>query len=509
MTLKNMRMKYFKYTFTIFLLGGVLFPGCKKILSPVPQGQIPLEQLFTTQAGATSVLNGVYAPLQALYQGPMQRLTDLASDDGWAWRNELEPDIYVVEQGFSHSQTVWIQHYRGVTRADKLLANMQHVTDFPNDAVRNAMEGQAKFLRAFYYFNLVRLFGGVPLILNEIKDRKDSELPRAEIGEVYDQIKTDLQEAAELLPETYTGGTGQETGRPTRYAARALLAIVHLELEEWGDAAREAAEVTGKGAVADNYAANFNGSAENGAGILFEVQFGGVAAETTTGLSTFFAPRETPNGGAIILATDNELNGKGGGPSSGNGFVQAIEAGDQRKPVILEGYGLPNFIDASRPAGSLQYVNKYYNSKDPAGMSTWNFPLIRYAEVLLTRAEALNEEGFLPDGDAFNLLNTSRVKAGLAPLTAAAISNQAAFRAAVQQERRVELSFECKRYFDLNRRGVLKAVIQPQLDYLQLQFPDQKTITHPVTGKNYFLYPLPATEFINNANLGSQNPGYF
>ncbi|WP_119078592.1 RagB/SusD family nutrient uptake outer membrane protein [Chitinophaga alhagiae] len=502
-------MQYFKYTGTIFLLCGFLLLGCKKILSPVPQGQIPLDQLLTTQAGATTVLNGVYAPLMALYQGPMQRLTDLASDDGWAWRNELEPDIYVVEQGFSHSQTVWVQHYRGVTRASKLLANLQHVTDFSSNTVRDAMEGQAKFLRAFYYFNLVRLFGGVPLILDEVKDRKDAELPRADIGKVYDQIKTDLREAAQLLPATYSGGNGQEAGRPTSYAARALLAMVHLELREWGDAAREAAEVIGKGAVADNYAANFNGSAENGAGALFEVQYGGVAGETTSSISTFFAPRETPSGSAIILPTDNLLNGKGGGPSSGNGIVQAIQAEDRRRSVIMAGYGLPNFIDASRPAGSLQYVNKYFNEKDPAGMSTWNFPLIRYAEVLLVRAEALNEDGFVPDGEAFNLLNASRLKAGLPALTAATVADQAAFRAAVAQERRVELSFECKRYFDLNRRGLLKAAIQPQLDYLQLQFPDQKTIAHPVTGNNYYLYPLPATEFINNANLGSQNPGYF
>lgn len=497
-------MKYLK-VIIIFTLG-ILSGSCEKILQPKPRGQVALENLLTTQEGIITAVNGAYEPLMGLYNGITQRLTDLAGDDGWTWRNELEPDIYVVDPNFLHSQNVWIAHYRGITRTNTVLDHLQNVEDFEGDEIRNAVEGQAKFLRAFYYFNLVRLFGGVPLILNEVKSREDAELPRASIPEVYARIKTDLEDAVSLLPVSYSGEAGMDKGRATAYAAGALKALVHLELEEWDEAAAATEGIMGHGSLLDNYADYFNGSSENGPGTLFEVQYAAISGSASN-LSNFFAP-STFRGSALILPTDESFAGTGGGPSSGNSFVQEFEPGDLRKDVIIRHYDLPNFIDASRPAGSLFYVNKYYNTSDPVGLSSWNFPLIRYAEVILARAEALNENGYIADGEAFELLNAVRVKAGLAAFSSADLPGQDAFRGAVRQERRIEFAFEAKRYFDLNRWGILETAIQPQLDFLHLKFPSEKTITHPTTGKKYYLYPIPSTEFINNAQLGEQNPGY-
>ncbi|MDF7815978.1 RagB/SusD family nutrient uptake outer membrane protein [Runella sp. MFBS21] len=494
--------------YLILFLGLWLVSSCKSILEPQMQGQIALENLFTTEAGMNTALNGVYAPLQGLYKGPMQRLTDLASDDGWTWRNELEPDLFVAEPVFTHSQTVWQSTYQGITRANSVIDNLG-LTTFSNPQTKSYTEGQAKFLRAFYYFNLVRLFGGVPLIVKEIKERNDSEVPRASIPEVYTQIKNDLTSAIELLPLTYSGGTsGNEAGRPTKLSAIALKALVHLELEEWDAVIENTDKIIGQRSLAADYASYFNGSAENGTGVLFEVQYGGIDASTTTNMSTFFAPTSTPNGSALILPTDDNLKGKGGGPSSGNGFVQAFENGDTRKAVILSNYGLANFVDASQPVGSLNYVHKYYNTKDPNGRSTWNLPLIRYAEILLAKAEALNEKTYQSNSQAFVLLNQVRTKAGLAALDATQLPSQADFRKALRAERRIELAFETKRYFDLNRWGILESTIQQQLSLLALKFPTARTITHPITNKKQYLYPIPATEFINNARLGNQNPGY-
>lgn len=494
-------------TIAVFVLCMLSLESCKEILEPQPQGQVALENLLATEGGLQTAVNGVYQPLLSLHEGQMQRLTALASDDGWTWRNELEPDLYVVQANFAHSETVWRNHYNGITRANTVLDNVALLEVFSSDAVKKSIEGQTKFLRAYYYFNLVRLFGGVPLLVNEVKSREDAELPRATIVEVYAQIKTDLDAAITLLPASYSGASGLEKGRVTAHAASALKAIVHLELEEWDAAAAATASVLASGSLLANYADNFNGAAENGPGSLFEVQYGGVNGETTTSLSNYYAPTSA-RGAALILPTDEDLNGTGGGPSSGNSFVQAIELGDLRKDVLIATYDLPNFIDASRPDGSLFYVNKFYNTTDPIGLSSWNFPLIRYAEVLLVRAEALNEAAYIADGEAFGLLNSVRTKAGLSSLTSADLTNQDEFRVALKNERRIELGFENKRYFDLNRWGSLKAAIQPQLDFLNLQFPVINTITHPVTGKNYYLYPIPSTEFINNAQLGEQNPGY-
>ncbi|MCD8134583.1 MAG: RagB/SusD family nutrient uptake outer membrane protein [Parabacteroides gordonii] len=210
------------------------------------------------------------------------------------------------------------------------------------------------------------------------------------------------------------------------------------------------------------------------------------------------------------MPTDDNLNGKGGGPSSGDGFVQLFNdrPDDNRKSVIIDTYGLANFVDASQPDGSLYYVNKYYNTTDPVGKSIWNYPLIRYAEILLAKAEALNEKGHVAGGEAFSLVNQIRKQAGLADLKGSDVTSQQSFREYIMKERRIELAFECKRYFDLNRLGVMQSVMQPQLDYLGLKFPQNKMITHPMTNKPYYLYPVPSTEFVNNAKLGEQNPGY-
>lgn len=481
--------------------------GCKKILSPDIKGQIALEQLVQTEAGMITVTNSMYSPLISLYSGPMQRMSDLASDDGWTWRNELEPDLFIVTPSFLHSNTIWTNLYRGLSSVNIVLARADGVPDFSSNAVKDAIKGQAYFMRAFYYFNLVRLFGGVPLITNEVQSREDAELPRAAIEDIYARIKSDLDSAALLLPATYTGSSGMEQGRPTSYSAHALKSIVCLELNEWDASALATAEVVGHGGLLNQYADNFNGKVENGGGSLFEVQYAGSNPATSTGISNFYAPTSY-RGAALILPTDDDLDGGGGGPSSGNSFVQAIEAGDLRRNTILATYDLPNFIDATKPAGSLFYVNKYYNAAEPVGRSSWNFPLIRYAEILLVRAEALNEKQFVADGEAFDRLNEVRTKAGLGALSSADLPDQEAFRAAVMQERRIELSFECKRFFDLNRWGLLEANMQPQLDYLGLNFPSARTISHPITGKPYFLYPIPGTEFVNNAKLGQQNPGY-
>ncbi|CAN0082237.1 unnamed protein product, partial [Chrysoparadoxa australica] len=289
--------------------------------------------------------------------------------------------------------------------------------------------------------------------------------------------------------------------------ASALKAIVHLELEEWGDAASMADDVIGNGSLLDNYADNFNGKSENGPGSLFEIQWGGVTGATTGGVSASHAPPDL-NGGAALLPSDDNLNGEGGGVSSGDGFVQIFDPNDLRMDVILQDYGLVNFIDPTKPDGSLKYISKYYNTEDPQGQSTWNYPLIRYAEILLVRAEALNEQSYVADGEAFNLLNETRVKANLTALTSAELPDQSSFRSAVALERRKELAFEGKRYFDLNRRGILASTIQQQMDLLSLNFPTNRLVTHPVTNKSYYLHPIPLVEFLNNAKIGEQNPGY-
>lgn len=501
-------MKSFIKYIGLLIIGFTCF-GCSDILDPEPEGQVALDELLATEEGLITGVNGVYEPLHSIFQNAMIQLAGRSSDDGWTWRKETESDIFNIDESFGLIQTTWEDHYQGITRANTVLDRMVLIEEFSSEEMKSTIEGQCRFMRAFYYFNLVRLFGGVPLILDEIKNPTDAELPRASIEEVYTQIKSDLNAAIPLLPTSYTGGSGMEEGRATKYAAMALLAKVNLELEEWGEAVANTEGIIGTGSLLENYADNFNGSNENGPGSIFEVQYGGETSSTTTTLRNTFAP-EAMQGGAATLPTDDRLNGEGGSLSSGNGIVQEFEEGDKRRDVTLADYGLDNFLFPDQPKGSLLFVNKYLNEVDqPPSQSTWNYPVIRYADVLLMRAEALNEVGYIPDGEAFDLLNEVRVNAGLEAHDASSLGSQDEFRAALRKERRVELAFETKRYFDLNRWGILEERIQFQMDIKgELTFPSDRLISHPVTGKPYYLYPIPLVEFSNNANIQEQNPGY-
>lgn len=381
--------------------------------------------------------------------------------------------------------------------------------------MEDVLIGQAYFLRAYYYFHLVRLFGKVPLILEEIITRADAELPRAEIKDVYQSIKNDLTQAVALLPANYNNGAGTlAPGLATKYAAIGLAALVNLELEEWQDAVTNANQVLASGQfkLLENYADNFNGKAENGSESLFEVQFN-ASPNTSSALSAHLAPF-IYNGGSSSarnpLPTDaNYANypgykdlGRTG--ALGGGIIQDFEPDDLRFKVAVSTYGIANFLDNTQPAGSLYYVHKYLNIADPIFQSSYNFPLIRLAEIHLLRAEALNE--LEPnDNTAISDIETIRHRAGLGSLDAAIYTDQVKFREAIRKERRTELCFENKRYFDLNRWGILQSKLAVQKVIVQ----PSRMISHPVTNKQFFLYPIPGPELINNPSLqGDQNPGY-
>lgn len=490
------------------LILGLFFTStsCEDILEPVLQGQLELSELFKTEDNAITAINGMYNILDDQYADDMSRMSGMASDDAWTWRNELETDIYIVEASYAQSRNFWNNAYVMIGRTNIVLAGIPDVP-WSNSQLRDYAEGQAKFLRALTYFNLVRFFGDVPLIVNSLELAEDAAVPRAPQAEVYAQIESDLSDAIELLPTSYSGGSGLEVGRVTKYASQMVKAYVHLELEEWEEAANLALNLLASGSQLP-YVDNFNGTSENSPGTFFEVQYDG---NNATGTGSFqnewFLPQEF-NGFAWVLPTDDNLNGLGGGPSSGNGIVQAYEAGDIRFDVTLSNYGLGNFIDPTQPDGSLFYVNKFYNSGSLPDQSPWNFPVYRYSDALLVAAEALNEQSYATDGPAFDHLNAVRNNAGLTDLTSADLPDQASFRTAVRDERRVEFAFEFKRYFDLNRWGILEATLQNQLSLIGLTFPSAKVTTHPITGKPFYLYPIPDMEFENNPNLGEQNPGY-
>ncbi|MEJ7663836.1 MAG: RagB/SusD family nutrient uptake outer membrane protein [Hymenobacter sp.] len=312
---------------------------------------------------------------------------------------------------------LWGGCYVGIGTCNQVLQKVPGIANM-NEGTRKRSLGEAQFLRAKYYFDLVRAFGDVPLILVPPASPADAQLPRVPAAQIYAQIETDLLAAIGNLPGSY-GGT--DVARASKWAATGLLAKVYLTEGKMAEAATQAQAVlagSGKSLWA-NYGDNFKVANENGQESLFEVQYvNGLNEYILDGLgfvgNEFFAPRGqglVPQGGYGFNVPELE-------------FVQGYEAGDKRKAVTIwaPGDAYPaGSATAAQPAslpGSPNGFNcrKWFVGKTNTNVwdSPLNFPVLRLSEMYLIKAEAL---GATQAG--FEALNIVRKRAGLADRTAA------------------------------------------------------------------------------------------
>lgn len=487
----------YQYLLALLLASAV---SCQKLIEPQPQGLLAADVFFSDGRGALAGVNGAYSTLlqTGAYKEALWRLGDITSDDTDGGDGQLEDFSYDENSGIVSD--IWNTHYRGIYRCNYLISRIPQITFTATDPVPpGRLLGEAKFLRGLFYFNLVRIFGGVPLITRRITQPAEAAVARASAEAVYAQIEQDLLDAVEGLdPVTRyrAGGEGYELGRASRGAAQALLARVYLTRQDWARAAQYAGEVINSGhyRLAPNYAENFTAGrgAENIDESVFEIQFSNaseaVAAYTTSYMTVPETGAITSGGYGNNYPTDN-TNPPDTRAVNGGGLVQAYEEGDRRKAVSISNYdGKVNRFLA----------NKYFNTVDIFRRSAANYPVIRYSDVLLMYAEAVNELSG-PTPAAYEAVNRVRRRAfGLPPDSPSERDlppglTQAQFRERVYQERRVELAFEGHRWFDLVRTGRAIDVMIAQ---------GRNNIT-----QNKLLFPIPAGERIKNELL-EQNPGY-
>jgi hypothetical protein len=306
---------------------------------------------------------------------------------------------------------------------------------------------------------------------------------RTPAGQVYSRIVEDLIAAQNALPVSYPAS---EKGRATKGAAQSLLAKVYLTQGEWSLAAEKAKEVMDAKTydLWENYADVFNIANENGKEDIFSIQFRGGGIGEGSLYSEFWAPQSaglTPLGGQGDIAAEPL-------------FYESFRADDDRRRVtFLTQYTNPRTGQTvSYPSAGLRQPAcwKYFDATSTGwNQNNNNWPFLRFADVLLMYAEAVNEVTG-PSADAYAAINRVRKRAKLPDLTAGL--SQQAFRDSVLEERSYELSFEGHRWFDLVRRGRLVETMQ--------------ALGKPVTQK-HTLYPIPATQIILNPAL-KQNPGY-
>ncbi|MEJ7767059.1 MAG: RagB/SusD family nutrient uptake outer membrane protein [Chitinophagaceae bacterium] len=476
------------------LLAAIFFTGCKKnFLEQLPETTRTTNNVYKTAADFYTAVIGSYSTFKhnGLYGScnsgsALLNLGEAVSDntDFGATRAVSNVSTFELEDfNFSLSNTyfssAWTGHYIGIARTNTILARLPAASF--EEGLKTRFEAEAKFLRAVFYFNLVRLFGDVQLVTTETTDPTEGyNILRTPASKVYDLIINDLGFAEINLPATIPGS---EAGRASRWAAKALLGKVYLAKKDFPNAATKLNEVIASGqfnVTANTYAAVFSNTTpfSTNKEMIFAVQY--KSGQIGQGSAIWSSNLPWNVGGTAF--------GVSGG--SGEGFMRPTadmeaeyEPGDLRKAASIA----TSYLNGSTTVNE-RYVVKYRQTGTIAGDADIDFPVIRYADVLLSYAEALIEQN--QAATAIPVVNMIRTRAGL---TAKASNvSQADARTLIEKERRVELAFEAQRWFDLQRTG----------RYLPVM-----TAKGYATKDFHKLFPIPQRETDLNSLLG-QNQGY-
>jgi tetratricopeptide (TPR) repeat protein len=449
-----------KKTLISILSLAILLSSCSDSFLDLPsETSLSTTTFYKTESDFQQGVNAAYAPLRSVYNGT----TGVNISGAWAM-GEMHSDntYYIHNPGYralvdgeaianftvqasnSISTAKYVADYQVIARANQVLAPIDGVTFGASS--KNNIKGQAFFLRALAYFDLVQYYGKVPLHLNPVTDRNGAALPLSEVEAIYNQIIQDATQAASLLPAK----SAQEAGRATSGAAKTLLANVYAVQKKWSQAETLLKEIidSGEYALLSDYTSVFSVSNKNNKESVFEVQF----KEGTEGYASrfFYDFLPMPISAAQITDITGAANAQARTEEGMNiptpDIMGAYETGDKRKAASVATVTIDGVI--------YPYIKKLLQPHAQFNITGTNWPVYRYAEVILLYAEALNENG--KSGQAVTYLNQVRNRAGLSNTLA---SSQTDLRNAILAERRVELAFENKRWLDLVRTGNAEKVL--------------------------------------------------
>ncbi len=472
------------------------------------------------------MITGVY---NSLYFGSFDPSTvgflyymavDIASDDAdkGSTPDDFGPakeiDNFTLTPNNFIFNNLWTGYYSGIARANKAIDQLEKASFEEN--IKTRLQGEVRYIRGMYYFNLVRLFGGVPKLIRvplSTEFNSDEFQTRASKEEIYAAIIEDLQYAVDNLP--LKGDASTQLGRANKGAAEGLLAKVYIYQQNWQKVFDLTADVinsgkyslvTNKGDTLTDYNVIYRENASSGVGgnnnseSIFEVQTG---------------PNLGENAVSLLFSNGQGPRGKGGWNDLGFGFnnptqdlENAYEPGDTRKPgtiifinptapssgvstgtVLWDGFRIPSqdSVENSRYNykgyhSAVRETPQVSNNKDSKPK---NIRIMRYAEILLMYAEAAAQLGNA--GEALAKLNMVRVRAGLPASTTATQMD-------IWKERRVELALEQDRFFDVVRQGRAGSVLRAH----GKNFEDGK----------HELFPIPQAQIDLSGNRLTQNPGY-
>lgn len=478
----------------------LLMPSCRKaFIEREPVSSVTLDALYKTDKDFLDAIIGTYHATRNSHNN-MWQFGDLRGDDAWIQvsnqPSSTNVDVFSINSSDALLNNTWADGYIIINRANTVLAK---IADADPGVVKNKDRyiGEAKFLRALAYFNLVRIFGDVQMITNVPTVDETLKTPRTPAATVYKEvIVKDLVDAAAKLPVAYTG---VEIGRATRGAAKAILGKVYLTVKDFQKAEEVLKELTAPPfnySLLPNYNALFDYTKdEHHSEYIFDIEY----EEGMGGLGSSYTNGFMPN----VTAMLNYYGIKGGFNESISPtmqFVNAWEAGDKRKDVSVQCCGswknpTTGVVTTFNSTTSQSYTMKYITSVNAQNDSRANWKVVRYADVLLMLAEAMNENGKTAEAQAAGssptaTLNKVRTRAGLPDVTGL---TQGELRDKILNERRFELSFEGHRWFDLVRTGRAFSALA------SVGMKDYMTV---------FPVPLSQVKVMNNTSIFPQNQGY-
>ncbi len=472
--------------------------ACDDVLDLNPISEIGEDSFYKTSEEINKAVIGCYNGLQEpiLYEWA---LTELRSDNGQMFIESSSAVYTEYRELDSHTQSTlnpvvnsyWQGCYHDIALANQVLAKVDVVEDADMKA---QYESECRFIRAYHYFNLVRLFGPVVLVEESISGDDAKAFERSSVESIYKFIETELDMAVSGLPDSYAPG---EAGRVTNWAAKALLAKVYLTRTKYSEASGLLSDIISSSPylLLPEYADVFSTGNEMNDEILFAVRF----MSGNVGLGSPFA-----NWFAPLTSGSNVVNGDGRGwnyPTAS--IMDSFEEGDSRKDVCLKESYLNKDKDVLVDRA---YVNKYMYDVVDLYDAENDWPVIRYADVLLMYSEALNETQGV--AEALPFLNQIRERAGLDPYDGSAITNRHQFRMAVEKERRLEFAFENHRYFDLLRTGRAVAVMNEHFQTESYYNDPGNPEFHVAPVEEWqTVLPIPQREIDVNSAL-TQNVGY-
>ena len=446
--------------FSLLLLSLIASFSCSKQFTELaPENFLNAQEFYKTKDDFNSALIAAYARLQTHVSINFEleyrsdNLNIQAPTAGTQDRYDLNEFVETTANGII--QNAWRTYYNQIFRSNVIISNIENVS-FEGKSI---IEAEARFIRALTYFNVVRLWGDAPLVLAPLNPKATLEASRSSVSDIYEVIEQDLSFAVEQLPLT------NEFGRATSGAAKGLLGKVYLTQGKYTLAIDELENVGSQYQLLNNVREVFDASNKQNAEILFSIRF------------------------------DKDIEGEGHSLWLGVSDVSTADLSSK----LIDAYAAEDqrsFLVNYQPNENLFAPGKFLDTESQSTRRYGNdYILLRYADILLMLAEAINEQGYAPNGSAFAHLNAVRGRAGLSPLSSSELATQEQFREAVLNERFLELPYEGHRWFDL---------IRTETAQQELRELGKSVQSHQL------LLPIPQSEIekVNNPNILWQNPGY-